>query len=169
MDGLRSKGYTVWSMALANISSLTETTNWRAGCGKSASPVRREGWRSNRHPYLYSVELPGQNFQAPYRSGICDTKSATGNSLIHEKRPRVTRRSLLCPPRLGRTRSPMPPLDGARNLIWLWVLQIFRSSGAEKKDEGPKGRPAFSMVGSRILVGRVTPCAPSQQGRCFLN
>ena len=29
--------------------------NWRAGCGKSASPVRWEGWRKPmRHPYPYT-------------------------------------------------------------------------------------------------------------------
>ena len=29
-------------------------TDWRAGCGKSARPVLREGWRNSmRHPYLY--------------------------------------------------------------------------------------------------------------------
>ena len=33
-----------------------KTTNWRAGCGKSASPVRREGRRkSMRRSYPYSV------------------------------------------------------------------------------------------------------------------
>src|SRR5437016_14382132 len=43
--GLQSKGCSVWNMALANMFSLnTETTDWRAGCGKSACPVRREGW-----------------------------------------------------------------------------------------------------------------------------
>src|SRR6266508_1990357 len=31
-----------------------ELTDWRAGCGKSARPVRREGWRTTRHPYPYS-------------------------------------------------------------------------------------------------------------------
>jgi hypothetical protein len=29
-------------------------TNWRAGCGKTACPVRREGWSSNLHPYPYN-------------------------------------------------------------------------------------------------------------------
>jgi hypothetical protein len=27
-----------------------EPTDWRAGCGKSASPVRREGWRIRAIP-----------------------------------------------------------------------------------------------------------------------
>src|SRR5258706_15251055 len=54
--GLRSKGYTVWNMALANMSSLQKRpTNWKAGCGKSASPVWREGWSSNLHPYPYFI------------------------------------------------------------------------------------------------------------------
>jgi len=30
-------------------------TNWRAGCGKTACPVRREGWSSNLHPYPYGL------------------------------------------------------------------------------------------------------------------
>ena len=55
--GLPSKGCTVWNTALANMFSLnTETTDWRAGCGKSACPVRREGWSSNLHPYPYFIE-----------------------------------------------------------------------------------------------------------------
>src|SRR5580658_8577364 len=33
-------------------------TNWRAGCGKSARPVRREGWSSNLHPYPYYQVIP---------------------------------------------------------------------------------------------------------------
>src|SRR2546429_6863994 len=54
--GLPSKGCTVWNTALANMFSLnTETTDWRAGCGKSACPVRREGWSSNLHPYPYFI------------------------------------------------------------------------------------------------------------------
>ena len=27
-----------------------DITNWRAGCGKSARPVRREGWRKRAIP-----------------------------------------------------------------------------------------------------------------------
>src|SRR4051812_22930550 len=39
-------------MALANMHSLPqETTDRKAGCGKSARPVWREGWSSNLHPY----------------------------------------------------------------------------------------------------------------------
>jgi len=38
----------VWPTSLCGLRALAsrrETTNWRAGCGKSARPVRREGWR----------------------------------------------------------------------------------------------------------------------------
>src|SRR5438094_9567448 len=52
--GLPNKGCTVWNMALANMRSLPqETTDRKAGCGKSARPVWREGWSSNLHPYPY--------------------------------------------------------------------------------------------------------------------
>src|SRR5438094_9929120 len=54
--GLASKGCTVWNMALANMHSLPqETTDRKAGCGKSARPVWREGWSSNLHPYPYFI------------------------------------------------------------------------------------------------------------------
>ena len=36
-----------------SVLSLEEPIDWRAVCGKSACTVRREGWRSNRHPYPY--------------------------------------------------------------------------------------------------------------------
>jgi hypothetical protein len=41
----------------------------------------------------------------------------------------------------------MPPLDGARNLIWRWVLQIFRSSGAEASS-------VFSSVLSAVALAK---------------
>jgi hypothetical protein len=33
-----------------------EATDQKAGCGKSARPVWREGWSSNLHPYPYFIE-----------------------------------------------------------------------------------------------------------------
>ena len=54
---LANKGCTVWNMALANMHSLPqETTDRKAGCGKSARPVWREGWSSNLHPYPYFID-----------------------------------------------------------------------------------------------------------------
>ena len=35
--------------------SVTKTTNWKAGCGKTACPVWREGWPSG-HPYPYLTD-----------------------------------------------------------------------------------------------------------------
>jgi hypothetical protein len=35
------------------LSQSIETTNWKAGCGRPACPVWREGWRAKRHPYPY--------------------------------------------------------------------------------------------------------------------
>src|SRR5712691_7333233 len=35
--------------------SVTKTTHWKAGCGKTACPVWREGWPSG-HPYPYPEE-----------------------------------------------------------------------------------------------------------------
>ena len=34
-----------------------KTTDWRAGCGRSARPVRREGGRETGPPYPYHVWL----------------------------------------------------------------------------------------------------------------
>src|SRR6516165_5111048 len=43
-------------------------TNWRAGCGKSACPVRREGWHNPmRHPYPYR-----QAAEVHIVAGICE-------------------------------------------------------------------------------------------------
>jgi hypothetical protein len=40
-----------------------EPTNWRAGCGKSACPVRREGWRENAIPTpIFHGSLRDWNF-----------------------------------------------------------------------------------------------------------
>src|SRR5438874_6848828 len=39
--------------------SITEPTNWRAGCGKSASPVRREGRGQSLVPT--PIELEGRS------------------------------------------------------------------------------------------------------------
>jgi hypothetical protein len=38
---------------------MGKTTNWRAGCGRSACPVRREGGRVTAPPYPYHVFLVG--------------------------------------------------------------------------------------------------------------
>src|SRR5881227_1085497 len=68
--GLASKGCTVWNMALANMHSLPqETTDRKAGCGKSARPVWREGWSSNLHPYPYFIVLQGPKYFCFRRRG----------------------------------------------------------------------------------------------------
>ena len=52
---LRSAGCSPWSQPMPPpVSPLGgNTTDWRAGCGRSASPVRREGERQSRSPYPY--------------------------------------------------------------------------------------------------------------------
>ena len=43
-----------WSCPMKRLDAHAGNPNWRAGCGKSARPVRREGWRKPmRHPYPY--------------------------------------------------------------------------------------------------------------------
>src|SRR5436190_13132347 len=78
---LANKGCTVWNMALANMHSLPqETTDRKAGCGKSARPVWREGWSSNLHPYPYFIDQTAHDvsfcFSAARRT-CPDTSEAT--------------------------------------------------------------------------------------------
>src|SRR4051794_7469227 len=44
---------TPWPRLINCSSGLVETTNWRAGCGKSARPVRREGEANHLSLPLY--------------------------------------------------------------------------------------------------------------------
>jgi hypothetical protein len=67
-----------------------ETTDRRAGCGRSARPVRREGWRKPmRYPYPYSVfrdlKFPGFPFSRERR--LFTKLSFFGLSLLQKKRP----------------------------------------------------------------------------------
>src|SRR5436309_9980848 len=47
---------TSWPRLINCSSSLVETTDWRAGCGKSARPVRREGEANHLSLPLYTCE-----------------------------------------------------------------------------------------------------------------
>src|SRR5208282_3684092 len=55
-----------------------KTTDRRAGCGKSASPVRREGERQSRSPYPYLLFFSTQDVQELRGILRCATQDGRG-------------------------------------------------------------------------------------------
>jgi len=53
----------------------TELTDWRAGCGKSARPVRREGRGSIPRPYPYPAMTGRLPFGAGHQSAHWPTRT----------------------------------------------------------------------------------------------